>query len=92
MITAAAHIIGGVGNGFDCTTLRGYTPVDLGSDGRVGMTPGSSTSGDTPAKFEGWAGECKRTQDQTIQSFALLAIILIILAAAAVLYIVRQMS
>ena len=93
VLFTASTLLGTMDNSaFDCTQLQGYVPVDLGSDGKVGMTAGSSTSGDTPAKFEGWSKTCNDAKTQQQAAFSILTIIVIVVAAAAVLVVIRRFA
>lgn len=94
VVGVGVQVLSQASEGFDCSTLQGYVPIDLGSDGKVGMTQGSSTSGDTPAKFPAgtWAGACKSTEEQIQGAWSLMVVVLVILSAAAILLVVRSFS
>jgi hypothetical protein len=64
----------------DCTSLDGFTT-------------GGGTSGDTntTADSTGWAAQCLENNDQTQNAYTLLVIILIVVAAVAILSVVRML-
>lgn len=89
VLMIASQILATTSTNIDCKQLQGYQPLDLGSDGRVGQSGGTSTA-DTPEAYNGWSGICKNTRDQSMNSFGILAIIVIVTAAASIMFVVTR--
>ena len=71
-------ILGSVSTGFSCSTMQGYDK------------DGSTDADKYPTGT--WAGQCWQIQQSAISSYALLIVILVIVAAVAILYVVRTFT
>ena len=91
MLSIGIQILGNVQNGTPCTTLPGFNTTGLVSgSGPFGYYPASS--GTYPAndfKYSGWSLQCLTNGTSQQSAYTLLGVILIVVAAVAILFVVR---
>ena len=78
VLFVGVSILGSVSTGFACSSMQGYD---------------STKSTDAEKYPTGtWAGQCYQIQQSAISSYSLLIVILVIVAAVAILYVVRTFT
>ena len=78
VLFVGVSILGATSSGFSCTTLAGHNAT------------GSTDAEKYPSGT--WSGQCWQIQQSAISSYALLIVILVIVAAVAILYVVRTFT
>ena len=78
VLLVSTQILGSVTAGFSCQNLQGYNSTGVGD---VGKYPAGS-----------WSGMCKSVSTNAISGMTLMVVILIIIAAIAILVVVRSFA
>ena len=96
MLSIGVQILGNVQTGTNCTTLPGFNSSGLtNGTGIFGSFPAANTghahSADpaTDYKYSGWSLQCLSTNNAQQSAYTLLGVILIVVAAVAILFVVR---
>ena len=76
VLLIGTSIMGATSSGFDCKTLSGYN------------SGGSNDAAKYPSGT--WAGTCFQLQQQTNSAYSILTVVLIVTAAAGVLFVIRM--
>ena len=75
VLLIGTSIMGATSSGFDCKTLSGYDSTKSGAEQYPTGT---------------WAGTCYQLQQQTNSAYSILTVVLIVTAAAGVLFVIRM--
>ena len=97
MLSIGVQILGNVQTGTNCNTLPGFNGTGITNGTGIG---GSAPGGGSHAqgfpnppvanyKFSGWALQCLSQNSQQQSAYTLLGVILIVVAAVAILFVVR---
>ena len=99
MLSIGVQILGNVQTGTNCNNLPGFNSSGItNGTGLFGSAPGggSHAQGTSAAnfpvlnyKYSGWALQCLSTNNSQQSAYTLLGVILIVVAAVAILFVVR---
>ena len=97
MLSIGVQILGNVQNGTNCNTMPGFNSSGLtNGTGLFGSFPGTNHGslglvGGVAAnfKYSGWALQCLSINGKQQSAYTLLGVILIVIAAVAILFVVR---
>ena len=91
MLSIGIQILGNVQNGTPCTSLPGYNSSGkTDGTGPFGSYPGTSSEGGAGNfKYSQWSLQCLTNGTSQQSAYTLLGVILIVVAAVAILFVVR---
>ena len=93
MLSIGIQILGNVQSGTPCTTLPGFNSSGLtNGTGLFGSAPGTGNKAAFPAsdfKYSSWSLQCLTSNNSQQSAYTLLGVILIVVAAVAILFVVR---
>ena len=91
MLSIGVQILGNVQQGTNCNSLPGFNSTGLKSGtGPFGSFPGTAAQGSaTNFKYSGWSLQCLTQNTSQQNAYTLLGVILIVVAAVAILFVVR---
>ena len=93
MLSIGVQILGNVQTGTNCNTLPGFNTTGLtNGTGAFGSFPANGKPTNAPAndfKYSGWSLMCLSQNTTSQNAYVLLGVILIVVAAVAILFVVR---
>ena len=93
MLSIGVQILGNVQSGTNCNTLPGFNSSGLTTGtGQFGSAPGTGSHANDPVndfKYSGWSLQCLTQNSSQQSAYTLLGVILIVVAAVAILFVVR---
>ena len=92
MLSIGIQILGNVQTGTNCNTLPGFNSSGLtNGTGQFGSYPSSGIHAFTSGQFKysGWSLQCLTNNGSQQSAYTLLGVILIVVAAVAILFVVR---
>ena len=93
LLVIGIQILGNVQTSTNCNNLPGFNTTGLvNGTGSFGSSPGSGATVALPAadfKYSGWSLSCLSNNNAVQNAYTLLIVILIIIAAVAILYVVK---
>ena len=93
MLSIGIQILGNVQNGTPCSTMPGFNSTGSTSGtGPFGSAPGTGAAAGNPVstfKYSSWALQCLSNNSSQQSAYTLLGVILIVVAAVAILFVVR---
>ena len=94
MLGVGIQILGNVQTSTNCTSLPGFNSTGLtNGTGPFGSYPGSGTHPPTQTgfKYSGWSLSCLTNNTSIQNAYTLLIVIMIVIAAVAILFVVRML-
>ena len=91
MLSIGVQILGNVQQGTNCNSLPGFNSTGLvNGTGQFGSFPGGSHGIPVGSyKYSGWSLQCLTQNSSQQNAYTLLGVILIVVAAVAILFVVR---
>ena len=93
MLSIGVQILGNVQQGTNCNSLPGFNSTgQTNGTGPFGSAPGTGHGNSALAsgyKFSGWSLQCLTQNSSQQNAYTLLGVILIVVAAVAILFVVR---
>ena len=91
MLSIGVQILGNVQQGTNCNSLPGFNSTGkTDGTGQFGSFPGTASEGGAGNfKFSGWSLQCLTQNTSQQSAYTLLGVILIVIAAVAILFVVR---
>ncbi len=91
MLSIGVQILGNVQTGTNCNSLPGFNSTGLtNGTGLAGSFPGGTHNfPSNDFKYSGWSLQCLVQNNSSQNAYVLLGVILIVVAAVAILFVVR---
>ena len=90
MLSIGVQILGNVQAGTNCNSLPGFNGTGVtNGNGQFGSSPNAQNNPPNDFKFSGWSLQCLTQNSSQQSAYTLLGVILIVVAAVAILFVVR---
>ena len=91
MLGIGVQILGNVQTSTNCNSLPGFNSTGLVTGNGQGAINGTTYSNNPNEKYSGWALSCLNNNTSMQSAYALLIVIMIVIAAVSILFVVRML-